>query len=118
MLTVVETDDALIATFTTHQILAEEAIVRIFDSLNDVCSQASQKKKGLVLDFKNVQFMSSAMLGRLVLLNKAAKTNDVILRFCNVAPNLLGPDFSCSVVLIPRGPKNLIARVEPPNESA
>ncbi len=45
--------------------------------------------KRLLVDFRGVQFMSSAMIGKLVLLNKAAKQQSLDLRFANISPNVL-----------------------------
>ena len=49
---------------------------------------ASQSKK-MVLNFQGVQFMSSAMIGKLVLLNKKCKASEVALKLCQISPNVL-----------------------------
>ena len=48
---------------------------------------AAQSKK-LLLNFQGVQFMSSAMIGKLVLLNKKAKTSEIDLKFCTISANV------------------------------
>ena len=43
----------------------------------------------MLLNFQGVQFMSSAMIGMLVLLNKKAKSAGIALCFCCISPNVL-----------------------------
>jgi hypothetical protein len=50
---------------------------------------AEAPSKKLVLNFKGVQFMSSAMIGKLVLLNKKAKADEIHLKLCDISPNVL-----------------------------
>jgi len=42
----------------------------------------------LVLDFSNVDFLSSAMLGKLISINRKMKEKGGILRLCGVCPNI------------------------------
>jgi anti-sigma B factor antagonist len=42
----------------------------------------------LVLDFSNVDFLSSAMLGKLVIINRKMKEKGGALRLCSVCPNI------------------------------
>ncbi|MCA9146405.1 MAG: STAS domain-containing protein, partial [Planctomycetales bacterium] len=42
----------------------------------------------LTIDLRGVEVMSSAMLGKLVLLNKKAKAMSVKLNFCNPSPSV------------------------------
>ena len=64
------------------------AILQVGKELMDVLERASEKKK-LVLDFEKVQFMSSAMIGKLVFLNKKAKAEQCDLTLRNIQPNVL-----------------------------
>jgi anti-sigma B factor antagonist len=43
----------------------------------------------MLLNFQGVQFMSSAMIGKLVLLNKKSKAAGLTLKFCAISPNVL-----------------------------
>jgi anti-sigma B factor antagonist len=54
----------------------------------EMVTAATQSKK-MLLNFQGVQFMSSAMIGKLVLLNKKAKTAEIDLKFCTISPNVL-----------------------------
>ena len=76
LLRVNETDDGLVVYFAEAKILDEGTILQVGKELLDVLGRATQKKK-LMLDFERVQFMSSAMIGKLVFLNKRAKAEAV-----------------------------------------
>lgn len=66
----------------------EEMIQQVGRELLELVESATETKK-LLLSFKGVQFMSSALIGKLVLLNKAAKNRGVQLKFCDLSPNVL-----------------------------
>ena len=83
-----EEDGVLIVNFTDAKILDEARIQQIGTELMEMVAAASTNKK-MLLNFQGVQFMSSAMIGKLVLLNKKAKTSEIELRFCNISPNVL-----------------------------
>lgn len=83
-----EVDDILIVYFTDAKILDEARIQQIGKELMDMATAAAAKKK-MVLNFQGVQFMSSAMIGKLVLLNKKCKTDQVELKMCNISSNVL-----------------------------
>jgi anti-sigma B factor antagonist len=88
LLGVNESDDGIIVRFTSAKILDEGVILEIGDSLIEILDRASPTKS-LMLDFKSVRFMSSAMIGKLVFLNKRAKAENVDLILCNIQPNVL-----------------------------
>ena len=81
-----EKDDTLVATITDAKILDEAKTQEIGRGLMDFVELAASVRKRMAIDFRGVQFMSSAMIGKLILLNKAAKTSQVDLRLCNVSP--------------------------------
>jgi anti-sigma B factor antagonist len=64
-----------------------QRIEQLGKELLDSVPQALHKK--LLLNFRGVTFMSSAMISKLVLLNKACKTAGVTLKFCEVSSNLM-----------------------------
>ena len=76
----------LIAYFTDSKILEDARIQQIGKDLLEVASRAVEGK--LVLNFQTVSFMSSAMIGKLVLLNKKCKDDDIKLKFCNISSNV------------------------------
>jgi anti-anti-sigma factor len=83
-----EIEDVLVVYFTDAKILDEARIQQIGKELMDMATSASQSKK-MLLNFQGVQFMSSAMIGKLVLLNKKCKTDGVNLKLCQISPNVL-----------------------------
>jgi anti-sigma B factor antagonist len=83
-----EEDGVLIVNFTDAKILDEARIQQIGTELMEMVTAASTNKKMLV-NFQGVQFMSSAMIGKLVLLNKKSKTAEIALMFCSISPNVL-----------------------------
>ena len=83
-----EEDGVLIVNFTDAKILDEARIQQIGSELMEMVAAASSGKKMLV-NFQGVQFMSSAMIGKLVLLNKKSKTAEIDLKFCSISPNVL-----------------------------
>ena len=83
-----EEEGVLVVNFTDAKILDEARIQQIGAELMEMVAAASQNKK-MLLNFHGVQFMSSAMIGKLVLLNKKAKGSEIELKFCNISPNVL-----------------------------
>jgi anti-anti-sigma factor len=81
-------EEVLVVYFTDAKILDEARIAQIGQELMAAAASAGQNKKMLV-NFQGVQFMSSAMIGKLVLLNKKCKTEEVLLKMCNISPNVM-----------------------------
>jgi anti-anti-sigma factor len=73
--------------FTDGKILDAARIDQLGKELQDAVPQAVHKK--LLLNFRGVSFMSSAMISKLVLMNKAAKGAGVDLKFCEISDNLM-----------------------------
>lgn len=84
-----ETTDqgVLVVGFTDAKILDEAKIQQIGKELMELVPQATNSK--LVLDFSGVSFMSSAMIGKLVLLHKKCKSSDVTMKVCNISDNVM-----------------------------
>lgn len=83
-----EEEGVLVVNFTDAKILDEARIQQIGAELMEMVTAAAQNKK-MLLNFQGVQFMSSAMIGKLVLLNKKAKTAEIELKFCDISANVL-----------------------------
>jgi anti-sigma B factor antagonist len=81
-------DRLVLATFTSSKVADEDMIQTAGRELLDLVELAAKSKK-LLISFKGVESMSSAMIGKLVLLNKKAKTRGVQVKFCELAPNVL-----------------------------
>lgn len=82
-----ETEGVWVVAFTDAKILDDARIQQLGKELVEKAEQA-KSTKGMVLDFSGVAFMSSAMIGKLVLLNKKCKQDNVLLKLCNITPNV------------------------------
>jgi len=78
--------DVLIAYFQDVRIIDETRIQSLGQELNELVGNSETKK--IVLNFRNVSFMSSAMIGKLIQFGKKCKSIDVQLRFCNINENI------------------------------
>ncbi len=78
--------DAAIARFTDRSIREETVIREIGTELNQLADQTEQKN--LILNFADVQFMSSAALSHLLSLHKKLSRGDRKLKLCNVRDEL------------------------------
>ena len=84
-----ETDGVLIVHFNDSKILDEAKIQQIGSELIEAADDATAATdKRLLLNFTGVGFMSSAMIGKLVLLSKKCKKDTVDLKLCNISPNV------------------------------
>ncbi len=77
---------ATIITFTDEKILEERDIVELQESLMGVIEQS--EKINLILDFSNVKFLSSAVLGLLIRVSKKVYERDGQLRLCCINPRI------------------------------
>ena len=85
--TVQTKEEVVVVYFSDGKILDSQRIEQVGKELQDAVPQAIHKK--LLLNFRGVSFMSSAMISKLVMLNKACKSGEVELRFCEVSPNVM-----------------------------
>ena len=85
--TVHSKDGNLVVYFTDTKILSSERIEMIGKELQAAIPEATNKK--LVLNFRGVTFMSSAMITKLLMLHKACRAQGVELKFCEVSQNVL-----------------------------
>ena len=81
-----EHEDVLVVGFSDSKILDDARIQQLGKELVEQAAAAQGGK--MVLNFDGVSFMSSAMIGKLVLLNKKCKQDDVVLKLCNISPNV------------------------------
>lgn len=82
-----EEGDVLVVTITKSKIVDEPVFEQIGKELQETIGQAPNAK--IVLDFSNVAFMSSGMIGRLVAFNNKCKEAQVKLKLCCVSDNLM-----------------------------
>jgi anti-sigma B factor antagonist len=86
-LSVQKDGDVTVASFDNDRILDELLIQKLGDELIGLTQGTDVQK--LLLDFRNVEFMSSAMIGKLVLVNKKCGAANKPLRFCCINSNLM-----------------------------
>ncbi len=80
--------DVVVAYVKTGSILEQTMIEKIGTELQGAALEASGVRK-LLLNFQAVQFMSSAMLGKLVLLHKRCKADKIKLKFCSITSSVM-----------------------------
>ncbi len=75
-------ENATIVSFTDEKILEEKDINSLQESIMSVIDQA--ERINLILDFRNVKFLSSAVLGLLIRISKRIYEHNGRLRLCNI----------------------------------
>jgi anti-sigma B factor antagonist len=85
-ITVEYAGNATIIGFTDQKILEEKDIKALQESIMSVIEQAEQIN--LILDFGNVRFLSSAVLGLLIRISKRIYERDGQLKLCNINPKI------------------------------
>src|SRR5262245_27270221 len=79
--------DVTVARFTLPRLQADEAVRLAFDQPYSLVGDVGRRK--LVLDLGRVEYLASAAIGKLVLLNKKAQTSSGRLALCGLAPAVL-----------------------------
>jgi anti-anti-sigma factor len=79
-------ESTFVVQFLDHRIAADLAIASLGEELYTVADRPDCQK--LILDFSIVDFLSSAMLGKLVALNRRMKTKEGSLVLCGICENI------------------------------
>ena len=79
-------ENATIIAFTDERILEERDILALQESIMSVIEQNDQIR--LVLDFCNVKFLSSAVLGLLIRISKKVYERQGQLKLCSISPKI------------------------------
>jgi len=74
--------NATIITITKEKILEDKDIQHLWESILSILEQS--EAINLVIDFSNVRFLSSAVLGLLIRISKKVYENDGTLKLCNI----------------------------------
>jgi len=82
-----EEDGILFVYFRDPKILDEALVVQLRKELLDAVNEVPDKR--MIINFQGVQFMCSAMIQALVLINKKVRAEDIALVMCAIAPNVL-----------------------------
>ena len=81
-----EIGDVTVARFLDKKILDETNIQIVGNQLFALVDDEGRRK--ILLDFSNVEYLSSAALGKLITLDKKVKANGGKLRLCSVRPEI------------------------------
>src|SRR5260221_7357177 len=81
-LEVVEEGDVTVVNFIDKKILDEQNIQKIGEDLFSLVDELGRKK--ILLNFSNVEYLSSAALGKFITLNKKVSTAGGKLVMCNI----------------------------------
>lgn len=84
-----ENGEVTIVYFNDAKILDEAKIQQIGKELMEKAADIAADSKKMLVNFENVTFMSSAMIGKVILLNKKAKSSDIKLKLCNISDNVM-----------------------------
>ena len=87
MISVEYVGTATIVRFTDEKILEEKDIKALQDSIMSIIESTSGGIN-LILDFGNVQYLSSAVLGLLIRISKRIYEHDGRLRLCQINPKI------------------------------
>jgi anti-sigma B factor antagonist len=79
-------DDVLIIQFNTPKLLADTTIAQIGREMLELADQCDGK---MLINFQGVTFMSSAMIGKIVLLNKKCTADKTVVKLCSIAPSIM-----------------------------
>jgi len=82
LLKLTKQNDVGVITFTTTRILDQSNVMQLGDEFEEIL--AKHKLKKLVLNFQNVSYMSSAVMGKLVSLHKKVQAQDGDMRLCGI----------------------------------
>jgi len=78
--------DVTVVHFVDKKILEESSIQEIGQQLFDLVETEGREK--IVLNFSNVEYLSSAALGKLITMNKKVKQSRGQLKLCSIRPQI------------------------------
>jgi anti-anti-sigma factor len=81
-----ESANISVVQFTDEKIIDSETIQELGQELFDLIEKDQRKK--VVLNFSNVEFLSSAALGKLITFDKKAKRSQAELILTNISPEI------------------------------
>ena len=85
-LEITEVGDVAVVRFVDRKILDAANIQELGDELFGLVE--NENRKSLLLNFSNVEFLSSAALNKLIILDKKVKAAEGQLKFCHLRPEI------------------------------
>lgn len=79
--------DVGVVSFLTSQVLDEMNVQQLGKELDELVEKQYMIK--MVIDFSKIKFLSSAVLGKLISLNKKITAQKGRLAFCNINPEIM-----------------------------
>jgi anti-sigma B factor antagonist len=79
-------DGILTVVFDDARILDETKLDQLSRDLTEMLNKTTEER--VILDFRNVKFMSSSMLGKLIQVHKKAGEFKVKMKFCSIDPEI------------------------------
>lgn len=79
--------DVAVVNFLTSQVLDELNVQQLGQELNDLVDKEGKTK--LVINFSKIKFLSSAVLGKLISLNKKLSAQKGRLAFCHINSDIM-----------------------------
>lgn len=73
--------------FNDEKIIDDLKIQQIAKELGETVDRV--EKQRMLINFERVKFMSSAMIGKLILLGKRCKNDKIELKLCSIQPNIM-----------------------------
>lgn len=86
-LKIIEEGDVTVIGFLDISLLDETSIQQFGKEIENIIQ--NKEKIKLVLSFKNIEYLSSAVLGRLAKMYKLAKAKEGIIKLCNIKSNIM-----------------------------
>ena len=84
---VAEVGDVTVVRFADRKIIDVNSINELGDELFDLTEK--ENRKSLLLNFEKVEFLSSAALNKLIVLDKKVKAASGKLKFCSLRPEII-----------------------------
>ena len=85
---IAEHQDVVIASIDAEKLLDAGMIRQIGNEFSKLTLEAAGGRR-LLLTFRRVSFMSSAMLGEIIRLSKQAKADRIDLKLCDISPTIM-----------------------------
>ncbi len=82
-------DGVIVVSFTDTKLVTEDQILELGEQLSEIAEDAAKKK--ILLNFGNVQYCSSTVLGKLVAFKRKIDAVKGKLKLCCIHPDLLVP---------------------------
>ncbi len=79
----------IVIRFNKCRIYEDHVVARIGRELLDACDRDIDKRRRILLDFAGVEAMSSAMIGKIVLLHKKCKNARIRIKLANICPSIM-----------------------------